>query len=253
MMTFVAALACCMIRGNVHSISSVPLSGVRIELRAATATSIYTNAKGHFSVTVPRGTYQFAAVARGFASITTTVSADHNVQVQVTLEPLDSPKLRTIGQVAIDGRLARIRGTMPAISLSRLDFDLLGDNRIIEGLQYLPEATFTRPDGGPQSAVAVVSLRGPDPSESLLTLDGQLLNDGNTGDLDLSRFPVGAFSEVDVTEGLGPEDSKGSNTFGGAINLISLHPTRERHSALSLSDGSFGQSEAWVNATGTQG
>jgi hypothetical protein len=32
-----------------------------------------------------------------------------------------------------------------------------------------------------------------------------------------------------------------------------LHPTRERHSALSLSDGSFGQSEAWVNATGTQG
>ncbi len=98
-----------------------------------------------------------------------------------------------------------------------------------------------------------MSLRGPDPSESLLALDGQLLNDGNTGDLDLSRFPVAAFSAVDVTEGLGPEDSNGSNTFGGAINLVSLQPTKDPHYGLSLSSGSFGQNEAWLNASGSAG
>jgi outer membrane receptor protein involved in Fe transport len=117
----------------------------------------------------------------------------------------------------------------------------------------LPGATFTRPDGGAASAVAVVSLRGPDPSEALVALDGQLLNDGNTGDLDMSRFPASAFSAIDVTEGLGPEDSNGSNTFGGAINLISLRPTTDPHYGISVSGGSFGQSEAWFNATGTQG
>ena len=82
-----------------------------------------------------------------------------------------------------------------------------------------------RPDAGAPTAPAVVSLRGPDPSEALVTLDGQTLNDGNTGDLDLSQFAVPAFNSVNVTEGLGPTDSEGSNTFGGAVNLVSLRPT----------------------------
>jgi len=125
--------------------------------------------------------------------------------------------------------------------------------RLVQGLQALPSATFAHPDGGSSNAIAVVALRGPDPSESLIALDRQLLNDGNTGDLDLSRLPVAAFSSVNVTEGLGPEDSNGSNTFGGAINLVSLRPTRDAHAAFTLSGGSFGQSEGWINATGTQG
>ncbi|HKU67350.1 MAG TPA: TonB-dependent receptor, partial [Candidatus Baltobacteraceae bacterium] len=79
------------------------------------------------------------------------------------------------------------------------------------------------------------------------------LNDANTGDLDLSRFPVAAFSNVDVTEGLGPSDSEGSNTIGGAVNIISLQPTRDTHNAFSFSTGSFGTSEGWYNATGTKG
>ncbi len=131
--------------------------------------------------------------------------------------------------------------------------DTMGDNRIVDALESLPGATFTRPDGGSASAISVVSLRGPDPSESIVALDGQMLNDGNTGDLDLSRFPVAAFSAVDVTEGLGPEDSNGSNTFGGAINLISLQPTHTPHFSFATSGGSFGQSEAWLNSTGTHG
>jgi outer membrane receptor protein involved in Fe transport len=176
-----------------------------------------------------------------------------DVPIQVALEPLDSPKLRQIGEVTADGRLTPIVGTIPSATITRSDLDRLGEDPIVDALQTLPGATFTRPDGGAASAIAVVSLRGPDPSESLIALDGHLLNDDNTGDVDLSRFPASAFSAIDVTEGLGPEDSNGSNTFGGAIDLVSLRPTRDSHYALSLSGGSFGQSEAWFNATGTQG
>jgi outer membrane cobalamin receptor len=249
---FLLAL-CCLIGGNVHAVSGAPLAAAHIDVRAATSLQTVSDARGDFSLTAPPGVYAVAVSAPGYAPLTVSVDATHDVRVQIALEPLDSPKLRAIGQATVDGRLAPIQGTIPSITVTRADFDALGEDRIIDGLQQVPGATFTRPDGGAASAIAVVSLRGPDPSESLLALDGQLLNDGNTGDFDLSRLPVAAFSAVDVTEGLGPEDSNGSNTFGGAINLVSLRPTKLAHEAFSVSDGSFGQSEFWFNATGTVG
>ncbi|MGH8165309.1 MAG: TonB-dependent receptor plug domain-containing protein, partial [Rhodanobacteraceae bacterium] len=85
----------------------------------------------------------------------------------------------------------------------------------------------------------------------MLTIDGQLLNDANTGDVDISQLPVAAFNAVSVTEGLGPEDLEGSSTIGGAVNLISLRPTRDPHLGFSVSAGSFGRSEGWYNATGS--
>ena len=249
----VVLAVCCMISGNVHAVSGTPVSGAHLVLQGPVPADVSTDANGDFTLTVRPGAYRLAASALGYASLTVAVDADHDVKLEIALEPLDSPKLRQIGAVTVDGRLAPIAGTIPSITVTRADLDALGEDRIVEGLQQLPGATFTRPDGGAASAISVVSLRGPDPSESLVALDGQLLNDGNTGDLDLSRLPTAAFSAVDVTEGLGPEDSNGSNTFGGAINLISLRPTQAPHLGFSTSYGSFGQSDTWLNATGTQG
>jgi len=248
---------CCTIGGLVHAVSGAPLAAAGVSVRAegapGPARTTTTDAHGAFTIAVPPGAYRVEAAEKGFAPLAVSVDASHDVNVQIALEPLDSPKLRQIGSVTVDGRLAPIAGTIPSVDVTRSQFDALGYDRVIEGLQDLPGATFTRPDGGAASAIAVVSLRGPDPSESLVALDGQLLNDGNTGDLDLSRLPVAAFSAVDVTEGLGPEDSNGSNTFGGAINFVSLRPTKDPHEAVSFSGGSFGQSESWANATGTVG
>ena len=249
----VVLAVCCMISGNVHAVSGTPVSGAHLVLQGPVPADVSTDANGDFTLTVQPGAYRLAASALGYASLTVAVDADHDVKLEIALEPLDSPKLRQIGAVTVDGRLAPIAGTIPSITVTRADLDALGEDRIVEGLQQLPGATFTRPDGGAASAISVVSLRGPDPSESLVALDGQLLNDGNTGDLDLSRLPTAAFSAVDITEGLGPEDSNGSNTFGGAINLISLRPTQAPHLGFSTSYGSFGQSDTWLNATGTQG
>jgi len=249
-----AAVACCTINGNVRAASGAPLAAVRIEARAGTDVRTTSDENGDFVLQAPAGTYRLEATEKGYGPVTVTVrTVDRDVTVRIALEPLDSPKLRQVGSVTVDGRLTPIRGALPSATISRSDFDADGDDRIIDGLAQLPGVTFARPNGGAASAVAVVALRGPDPSESLLALDGQLLNDGNTGDVDLSRLPVSAFSAVDVTEGLGPEDSNGSNTFGGAINLISLRPTKEPHEAVSFSGGSFDRTEAWFNATGTQG
>ena len=243
---------CCTIAGTIHAHSGTPLPGVRVEVRGPADVSATSGAHGDFSLTAPPGHYVLSASARSYAPVTISLAVNQDVSLDIALESLDSPELRQIGTVTVDGRLVPIQGTIPSTTLSRADFDRLGDDRVIDGLAAVPSVTFSRPTGGAESAISVVSLRGPDPSEALDTLDGQLLNDGNTGDLDLSRLPVAAFSSVDLTEGLGPEDAEGSNTFGGAIDFVSLRPTQTPHYALSLSAGGFGRSEAWFNTTGSQ-
>ena len=213
-----------------------------------------SDAAGRFSVQASPGRYTLGASARGFIAIQADIGEiDGDSTVNVALEPADSPKLRTIGEVRVNGGYGLVRSAVPEMSVSRTEMDALGYSDVLQGLQQIPSVVIQHPDSGAPTAPAVVSLRGPDPSESLVTLDGQVLNDGNTGDLDLSQFAVPAFNSVNVTEGLGPSDSEGSNTFGGAVNLVSLQPTQQEHFALSGSVGSFGTTQTWLNTTGRSG
>jgi outer membrane receptor protein involved in Fe transport len=246
--------ACCLIGGNVHAPSGSPIAHAQVIVEGVRHAQTTTDAKGDFSIEVPPGRYTITAIAGGYRPVqaeTGEVAAD--ARVDIVLEPSDSPKLRTIGEVRVNGGFALVRNVIPEMDVSRAQMDSLGYDNVLEGLQQVPSVVVTHPDAGAPTAPAVVSLRGPDPSEALVTLDGQVLNDGNTGDLDLSQFAVPAFNSINVTEGLGPTDSEGSNTFGGAVNLVSLRPTLEDHAALTGSLGSYGTSQAWFNATGTVG
>lgn len=248
------AASCCLLTGHVHSAAGVPLADAHLALHAkGSSAAANTDATGTFTIDAAPGQYELDASSTGYQSASVLITLNRDSTADIALEPINAPTLRTIATVTVDGRLTPILGAIPTVTISRSDLDRFGYDRIVEGLQTLPGATFARPDGGNDSAITVVALRGPDPSESLIALDRQLLNDGNTGDLDLSRLPSAAFSAVSVSEGLGPEDSNGSNTFGGAINLVSLQPTRDPHYALSLSGGSFGTSEGWFNSTGSRG
>jgi len=171
----------------------------------------------------------------------------------ILLEPSDTPKLRTIGRVTVNGGFTLDRDVVPELDVSRAQMDALGYTQVAEALQAVPSVVIQHPDSGAPTAPEVVSLRGPDPSEAMVTLDGQQLNDGNTGDIDLSQFAVPAFNSVNVTEGLGPTDLEGSNTFGGAVNFVSLRPTQDDHLNFSASAGSYGTTQMWLNATGTVG
>ncbi|MDP9025776.1 MAG: TonB-dependent receptor [Candidatus Eremiobacteraeota bacterium] len=238
--------------GGVHNATGTPLAGVHVVLHGLAGSEATTDSQGVFRITAPPGDYQLSASVRGYGPASIDLKLDHDSHVDVALEALDAPTLHTIASVTVDGRLAPERGSVPSTTVSRADFERLGENRIVQGLMQIPSTTFSRPDGGGSNSIAVVSLRGPDPSETLVALDGQLLNDGNTGDLDVARLPVAAFTAADVTEGLGPQNSDGSNTIGGALDLISLRPTKDPHAAFSVAAGSYGQNEAWINATGTR-
>lgn len=213
-----------------------------------------TDDRGNFVVQVPPGRYDLSVVSRGYASLTVNTGAiGEGSRIEVVLEPSDTPKLRTIGVVTVNGGFTLTRDVVPAVDVSRAQMDALGYTQVAQALAQVPSVIVARPDAGAPTAPEVVSLRGPDPSEAVVTLDGQQLNDGNTGDIDLSQFAVPAFNSVNVTEGLGPMDLEGSNTFGGAVNFVSLRPTQENHLNLSTSAGSYGTTQSWLNATGTLG
>ncbi|MCL5258807.1 MAG: TonB-dependent receptor [Firmicutes bacterium] len=249
-----AGLTCCLLTGHVNAPSGRPLGGARVVVRGTVTRSAVTGAAGTFAVRVVPGRYDLDARAKGY--VPTSVGpfpVRRSERIEVTLEPLDAPQLRVIGSVRVDGRLQPVRDAIPTVNVTRAQLQRAGMARVVDGLNLVPSVTFARPDGGSSSTFSTVALRGPDPSETLVALDGQILNDGNTGDLDLSRFPVADFSNLSVVEGLGPFDEEGSNTIGGAVDLVSLQPTRLPHDAFSASDGSFGRSELWYNATGSRG
>ncbi|MBV9333883.1 MAG: TonB-dependent receptor, partial [Candidatus Eremiobacteraeota bacterium] len=253
MLPFLLA-ACCLVGGTVHTPSGAPIARADVTLRGAQTFATQTDDKGNFTVTVPPGRYDLTVVSRGYATVTVNTGAmSDGSHIDVVLEPTDTPKLRTIGVVTVNGGFTLTRDVVPEYSVSRAQMDALGYTQVTEALQQVPSVVIQHPDSGAPTSPEVVSLRGPDPSEAMVTLDGQLLNDGNTGDLDLSQFAVPAFNSINVTEGLGPADLEGSNTFGGAVNFVSLRPTQTNHLNFSTSAGSYGTTQSWLNATGTIG
>jgi outer membrane cobalamin receptor len=248
-----ALAVCCLISGFVHAPSGTPIAGARLTLHGPSVIYASSDTAGRFSVQAAPGTYRLEASRAGYAPLAVSpILVNADVTLDVALEPADSPQLRTIGSVTVNGRLARISGAIPSVVMTRADMERSGIDRVSEGLLDIPSLDIQYPHNGGSSGLQTVSLRGPDPSETMLTLDGQLLNDANTGDIDISQLPVAAFTSIDVSEGLGPQDLEGSSTIGGAVNLISLRPTHDSHATYSVSAGSFGQTEAWANATGTR-
>lgn len=246
--------ACCLVGGTVQTPSGAPISHAQLVLRGPKTVDATTDVAGNFSVEIPPGRYDLTVVARGYVTVTVnTGDVGEGARVVVVLEPNDTPKLRTIGEVTVNGGFTLDRNVIPEMSVSRAQMDALGYTQVLEALQQVPSVVIQHPDAGAPTTPAVVSLRGPDPSEAMVTIDGQQLNDGNTGDIDLSQFAVPAFNSVNVTEGLGPTDLEGSNTFGGAVNFVSLRPTQDDHLSLSTSAGSYGTTQSWLNATGSIG
>jgi hypothetical protein len=244
-----------LLHGSVRAASGGPVSAASVTViengRRIRATS---DVHGAFDVGIEPGSVRVVVVAQGFQSVEIgPLAVDGDQSMDVVLVAADTGALRTIAVVTVNGAAINVHAFVPSIDITRRQMSVLGFDHVLEALGTVPSVTFARPDGGAPTAPVPVALRGPDPSETLVMLDGEVLNDGNTGDLDVSQLPVSAFSGVEVSEGLGPIDLQGSNTFGGAVNLFSLRPTPQQHEAESISFGSFGRSEAWVNATGSAG
>ena len=202
---------------------------------------------------MPAGTYALHASAPGYQAIsqrTVTIDAA-NTGLAVSLSAATTNSLTVIGTVRASAGETVSTASAPSVTLNAQSAAAAGVTSV--GAMVWPQLSVTPviPLGGGSNATEDFAVRGPDPTETLVDLDGHQMNNGNTGDFDLSLLDPAALQEVQVLYGIAPSSLIGPNTIGGGINIVTLEPTIAPHFLMRIFGGSFGTSGATIQTTGT--
>lgn len=128
-----AAASCCLLTGHVHSPAGSPLPAARIVVSGERTSALPADAAGHFSTVLPPGHYDLRFSAKGYRAAEIGPLDVHRDEVlNITLQPLDSPQLRLIGTVTVNGALTPLRDAIPTVDISRSRMDREGADRIVQ-------------------------------------------------------------------------------------------------------------------------
>jgi hypothetical protein len=204
---------------------------------------------------VPGGTYGIRAHAKSYDLLTgrTIDVAGAGTSIVNLQMSRSASSLSVIGQVQSNGTRALSNSATPTTSIDTQAYAELGYTNMAEVLQNDISTTLIRPLGGSPGLPTSVALRGPDPTETLVDIDGHQVNNGNTGDFDLALLDPADYSVTELVEGISPSSLVGPTTIDGAINIRTLEPTQDPHETLRFSYGSFGSAAETMDATGTIG
>ncbi len=106
---------------------------------------------------------------------------------------------------------------------------------------------YIRRAGG--SGSAGISLRGTDPSQTEILLDGLRITDPQSGQVDLSLIPVILLQSIEIVHG-SAGSTQGSGGLGGTVRLHTLQPNANEHAAVRAETGAYGARSLSAMATG---
>jgi outer membrane receptor protein involved in Fe transport len=244
------------VAGTITASDGAPIAGALVTLSGAGATkSARSDAHGRFDFgRLPAATYGIAASAAGFAPLrdrTIAVRAGEINRITLTLERARASSLLVIGQVNANGTAALSTAPVPSVNINAQQYAAQGVARVSDILDDQLSTTVYPILGGGLNAPAVVALRGPDPSETLVDVDGHQVNNGSTGDFDLSLLDPANLESVQVVYGIAPSALYGPNTLGGALNVVTLEPSTVPTTLERFSAGSYDTFAETIQATGT--
>jgi outer membrane receptor protein involved in Fe transport len=227
----------------------VRLTGERVSKAAR------SDAQGHFNFgTLPAGTYGIQVTAAGYAVLrerSITIASGRGTHVTLTLDRAQASSLLVIGQVSVNGTPAISTAPVPTVNVNAQQYAAQGVTRVSDILTDELSTTVYPIIGGGLNAPAVVALRGPDPSETLVDVDGHQVNNGSTGDFDMSLLDPADLESVQIVYGIAPSALYGPNTLGGALNVVTLEPTLTPTTLQRFSVGSYGTFTGTLQAAGT--
>jgi len=243
------------VRGLVTDIAGRPIAAAVIELVSALHRyAAHSDSRGAFEMgAVVAGTYGLVATAAGFTPLggrILAIAPGANVVLTIQLAPRTAGALVSLGTVVVHGNEALSAGSAPTVSINSEVLSATGAAQFTQTLAGLPGLTLSRPNGGALGLPATLILRGADPKEAVIEIDGHEVNNGDTGDFDISLLDPAQFGSVEVVYGLAPSSDAGANTEGGAVNFQTLEPTTAAHGLLRFSVGSFGTTGTTLQATG---
>jgi vitamin B12 transporter len=123
---------------------------------------------------------------------------------------------------------------------------------LVDALRGVPGLDVSE-TGGP-GATTSVRLRGANPGQTLVLIDGVRVNDpaAASGDYDFSMVPVGAIERVEVLRG--PQSALyGSDAIGGVVNIITKKGGGPAQFNLRTEAGSYGTLSSIGSLTGSSG
>lgn len=245
------------VTGSVTANDGTPIAGADVVLASQNGSiSGRTDTAGAFVIhSVRPGTYALRAAAPGYQTVTQrTVTVDPgNSTLQIAMSPATNSSLTVIGTVRAQAGETVSSSSAPSVSLSAQNAAASAVTSAAAMVWPQLSVTPVIPLGGGSNATQTFAVRGPDPTETLVDLDGHQMNNGNTGDFDLSLLDPAALQEVQVLYGIAPSSLIGPNTIGGGINIVTLQPTIAPHSLIRLFGGSLGNYGGTVQTTGTDG
>jgi len=242
--------------GSVVSSDGVAISGAIVTLSGnGPAASSVSDRHGAFSFSaLAPGTYTLTVTAPGYNPIkaqTVQVASDSKAVINLRLPPIQASSLVEIGSVQTNGSRAISTLPAPTLDISMQPYAQQGETKVSDILSDQLSTTVVPVIGGGLNTPTVVSLRGPDPSETLVDIDGHQVNNGSTGDFDLSLLDPADLTSTQVVYGIAPSSLFGPNTLGGALNVRTLEPTAQSHLLERFTSGSYGTYGETLQATGT--
>ncbi|MBV9149804.1 MAG: TonB-dependent receptor, partial [Candidatus Eremiobacteraeota bacterium] len=240
------------VSGRVTSIQGAPIAGAQVVFSKETRfTRVIAAQDGTFTATLAPGEYHLSASALGFRPIARDVAVE-SASLSLSLQLMAaSESLIEIGRVGVNSAPALSTSSNVTVELNPQAAAQRGTQNVGDIVAQEVGVTSVRPNGGGATLPFSVALRGPDPSETLVEIDGHIVNNSNTGDFNLSLLDPNDLSGIELLYGIAPSSLMGPNTIGGAINLRTLEPTAEPHALIRASAGSFNTFASTVDATGT--
>ena len=222
--------------------SRLPLIAVNVFLKN-TFIGTSTDENGYYVIeNVPPGRYEIVVDIIGYQKLhkkiieieqSEIVNLDFNLNPEVIKYNSDVTVTATRGHSLITEVPSSVN------IVSQEEIELKNPQNLAEALQNVPGVTIK--DYGGLGNSKSISLRGSSDSQVLVLLDGQRLNNPQSGSVDLNQISLEGIEKIEVVRG-GNSALYGSDAIGGVINLISKKHKMDKNPTqgeLKIGTGSF--------------
>jgi outer membrane cobalamin receptor len=234
------------IAGYVYTEDGQPIENVNVIIDG-TAIGTATDQRGYFEITnIFTGEYAIAVSHIGFERTilkNIIVSKDVPVRLTIRLQPI----IGTLDEIRVTALRDSSQDSAFKISLSSEQIKNGSARTLGELLVQVPGVDIIEEGAG--SGQKRISIRGSNPNQVLVLLDGIPLNDPLTGEADLNLVPLSIIENVTIHKG-GNAAQSGSGSMGGQVEINTKQLHKNEVSA-GLNAGSFGAKGGNVSASVT--
>ena len=228
------------IAGYVFSEDGRPLENVNVVL-IGTSSGAATDSRGYFEIkNIFSGDYTVSVSHVGYQSTTrehVIITKDVTLKLNFYLHPV----IGTVEDIVIQAKRDSTQDTAFKISLSSEQIRNSPARTLGELLAQIPGIEII--ENGAGSGQKQISIRGSNPNQVLVLLDGIPLNDPLTGEADLNLIPLSIIEDVSIHKG-GNAAQSGGGSLAGQVDI--------RTKSLNKSELQVGVSAGSFEARGIQ-